>query len=94
MMNDLQLTITQLYHTMYSDNRSSGKTPEVGQSANDGKIKCYNCGRKGHKAFQCTKPKRKRGSKGNKNGNKKCSQCGNKGHDDKDYWDNPDNKDK
>eukprot|EP00957_Ditylum_brightwellii_P207235 15352091-Ditylum_brightwellii.AAC.4 len=92
LMTDLQSAMTQLYCTMYGEKKGSNdKTPEVGLSSNDSKIKCYNCRGKGHKAFHCKEPKKK---KNNRIKNKKCGCCGNKGHEEDNCWDDPDNVDK
>eukprot|EP00957_Ditylum_brightwellii_P126859 9670410-Ditylum_brightwellii.AAC.1 len=66
--------------------------PEVGLVTVVSKIKCYSCGKKGHKAFQCKEPKKRK--KGKKMSNKKCNRCGNKGHDKDNCWDDPKNADK
>eukprot|EP00957_Ditylum_brightwellii_P144108 10980017-Ditylum_brightwellii.AAC.1 len=79
LMKDLQSAMTQLYCTMYGEKRgSSNETPEVGLASTSSKIKCYNCSKKGHKAFQCKEPKKQK--KGKKKSNKKCNQCRDKGH--------------
>eukprot|EP00957_Ditylum_brightwellii_P105366 8032465-Ditylum_brightwellii.AAC.1 len=80
-MNNLQSAMTQLFRTMYREKKGDKEAPEVSLSSTDKGIKCYNCGEKGHKAYQCTEPKERK-NKG-RNNNKKCGRCGNKGHDDK-----------
>eukprot|EP00957_Ditylum_brightwellii_P174870 13315008-Ditylum_brightwellii.AAC.1 len=91
-MKDQQLAMTQMYCTMYGEKRgSSDEMPEVGLATTNGKIKCYNCSKKGHKAFQCKEPKKK--GKGKKKSNKKFNQCRNKGHDTDNCWDDPKNAD-
>eukprot|EP00957_Ditylum_brightwellii_P061381 4659400-Ditylum_brightwellii.AAC.1 len=63
-MTDLQLTMKQSYRTLYSESKGgSNEMPEVGLADVDGEIKCYNCGKKGHKAFQCKEPKKKKGAR-------------------------------
>eukprot|EP00957_Ditylum_brightwellii_P204831 15341016-Ditylum_brightwellii.AAC.1 len=84
MMNDLQSAMMQLYCTIYSEEKGSDNTLEVKLSLTNSEFKCYNCGGKGHKAFQCTESKKKKGGTG-RNSKKQCGHCGPKGHNDKDY---------
>eukprot|EP00957_Ditylum_brightwellii_P058357 4424964-Ditylum_brightwellii.AAC.1 len=80
-INNLQSAMTQLYCTMYKEKKVDNEEPEVSFSSMNNGIKRYNCSEKGHNAYQCTEPK-KRKNKG-RNNNKKCGRCGNNRHDDK-----------
>eukprot|EP00957_Ditylum_brightwellii_P069016 5238766-Ditylum_brightwellii.AAC.1 len=79
-MADLQSAMMQLYCSMYGERKGGNNdTLEVGLATVGSDIKCYNCSKKGYKAFQCKEPKKKK--KGKRINNKKCNRCGNKDHD-------------
>eukprot|EP00957_Ditylum_brightwellii_P150427 11454371-Ditylum_brightwellii.AAC.1 len=60
-MADLQSAMMQLYRTMYGERKGGNSgIPEVGLATVGSNIKCYNCDKKGHKAFQCKDPKGKK----------------------------------
>ena len=58
-------------------------------------LKCYNCGKEGHKAVDCRSPKRGRqGSCKTRKLKGKCNNCGKEGHKAADCWNSEANKDK
>ena len=80
------------------DDEAKETALKAGNGYTSSKMKCYNCGKVGHKAKDCTN---KRNSGQNKFGNKKtfkfkgtCNNCGKVGHKATDSWDLERNRDK
>eukprot|EP00957_Ditylum_brightwellii_P208978 15359734-Ditylum_brightwellii.AAC.1 len=85
-MVDLQETMTQLFRTTHRVEDETEDKNEMGLTMAD--IKCYRCGKKGHKGYQCNKKAREK--KGNRS-KEKCSCCGKTGNSTDDCFDDPKN---
>ena len=81
-----------------NDDDSDDDGTEMALQGTDSKVKCYNCGKEGHKAYQCKDSKRNNGKGKGQNGydkkrkfNGKCNNCGKIGHMIKDCWEDEKN---
>eukprot|EP00957_Ditylum_brightwellii_P105673 8058491-Ditylum_brightwellii.AAC.1 len=57
-MADLQEAMTQLFRTTHGSKAETEDKDEMGLSMTDDR--CYRCGKKGHKGYQCKKKGGKR----------------------------------
>jgi hypothetical protein len=93
-MEDLQTTMCNQYRITASKTGAGTDDQEIGLVAPEGRgIKCYNCQKFGHKAFQCTEEKKERGNTKTKFKGK-CDTCGKQGHKAETCWKDPANADK
>jgi hypothetical protein len=102
---DLKKTMEEFHRmdvgNLKFDKESETKKREIALAGVDGAggVKCYTCGKAGHKSYQC---KSKKGQEKTDNSDESrksrfkgtCNHCGKVGHRKKDCWDLPENEDK
>jgi hypothetical protein len=66
-------------HVLETTNNTNENNNNKKNNNNSSSMDCWNCGKKGHKAFECKAPK-------------VCGHCGKTGHSIDQCWSNPDNK--
>jgi hypothetical protein len=94
-MEDLPNTMCNKYQIAASKTGMGTDDQELGLVAEEGRgIKCYNCQKFGHKAFQCTEEKKTREVGKKKKFKGKCDSCGKQGHKAKTCWKDPTNANK
>jgi hypothetical protein len=99
-LQDLNKVMGNLYRMDMSnlklDTDKDSEKSEIALGAVDKSVKCYTCGKPGHKSYQCKSKDGKKEEVNSKKGKFKgtCNQCGKQGHKKKDCWDLPENEDK
>ena len=100
-LQDLADAMDQQWRSMYGKHTTRDLQGDDGNEIALGAIntfrgKCHNCGEEGHKAQECTKPKKTagKGFKDKTNKRKRCNHCGKTGHTENNCWNKPENASK
>ena len=102
-LEDIREIMSQQYRMEHNTLRGDDDDDDdEGETALNSSDVCFNCGKPGHKSFQCRSPKKTNGNGGqsNQNRNKKkkftgtCNNCGKVGHKVVDCWERECNKSK